>query len=342
VTRSSRVAHALAVYLPGIRSAATRDQLWQQIEQRPAEREQALIALTWIADPRDLARIGDLLLQPGDNDPRGADLASLASHLVSAYGEAAIPHLRRALAESPYVGVRTQSAEQLALKGRVEAFRFFLDAITANRSYRPELGNWLRGAFRLPANFGESEMLAFLNEQIRNPGPPPAPQDSPVRAAVATLQSADGSARMAAAQALLDLATQSPQSMSTVGAYLVNDVIQRPAQVNADTWRDAALILGRLHHVLTAGLSLYLERDGATAALIDSGEPAVPVMTDVLKVGGSVRRRLAAVVLGAVGGAAARGALSAALKAEPDGDVKRAIQTALSQLGRRPPAADIR
>ena len=96
-----------------------------------------------------------MLLQPGNKDSRGTDLSSFPYHLVRAFGDASIPYLQRALAESPYVWVRTQSAEQLALKGRVEGFEFFLDAITANRSYRAELVNWLRGAFHLPTTGGE-------------------------------------------------------------------------------------------------------------------------------------------------------------------------------------------
>ena len=46
MTRGDPVAQALAIYLGHIRSAASRDRLSQQIEQRPALREQALIALT--------------------------------------------------------------------------------------------------------------------------------------------------------------------------------------------------------------------------------------------------------------------------------------------------------
>jgi HEAT repeat protein len=67
-----------------------------------------------------------------------------------------------------------------------------------------------------------------------------------------------------------------------------------------------------------------------------------PDLRDVLHVGGTTRRRLAAEVLGAIGGAAARDALTAALTSASDANVKRAIQTALGQLGQRPPRAEIR
>jgi len=89
-------------------------------------------------------------------------------------------------------------------------------------------------------------------------------------------------------------------------------------------------------------LTLFLERDGATAALIESGEPAVGAVADVLHVGGPPRRLLAAGVLSAIGGAAARDVLTAALKTESDARVRQAIQTGLKRLGQRPPPAELR
>ena len=130
--------------------------------------------------------------------------------------------------------------------------------------------------------------------------------------------------------------------MVNVRGYLTNDVIRRPEQVSADTWRDAALILGRLRDSLTTQLTLYLERDGAATALIELGEPAVPAASDVLQVGGPSRRLLAAEVLGAIGSPAARDALTMALQTESDTSVRQRIQTARSRLGQRPPSAEIR
>ena len=123
-------------------------------------------------------RIGDLLLQPGNPDPTGRDLASLPYHLVQAYGDVAIPYLQRAMANSPYDWVGPASAEQLSLRGRVESFRFFLDAMTEYHVYRAEAVRWLITAFHLPATANQAEIVAFLNERIRNPQPPtnPSPQ----------------------------------------------------------------------------------------------------------------------------------------------------------------------
>jgi HEAT repeat protein len=156
--------------------------------------------------------------------------------------------------------------------------------------------------------------------------------DPVIREALAGLESTDASIRKAAAQALLDLAQQSLRESHSVTAYLIDGVIRRPGGVRAETWRDAALILGRLRSPLAGVLTLYLERDGAVDALVEAGEPVVPAVGDVLKVGGPARRRLAAQVLGAIGGAEARGALTAALKQESDPAAKRAIEAALSRL----------
>ncbi len=339
-TRAGPVAQTLARYSPST-STATRDRLWQQIERGGAEREQALIALTWIADAADLSKLGDLLVQPGNPDPRGTDLSSLPYHLVRAYGDPSIPCLQKALAESPYVWVRTQSAEQLALKGKVEAFRFILDAISSNRSYRGEIVNWFKMTFRLPGGSDDTTVTAFLNERIRDPKGPPA-QESPIQSAIVRLQSREVAVRKAAAQDLLSLAQQSSQNDSNIVAYLIDGVIRKPAQMSSDTWRDAALILGRLSPPAPGVLTLSLERDGASAALIEMGEPAVGAVADVLYVGGTPRRRLAASVLGAIGNAAARDALTAALKTESDASVRQAIQSALVGLGKRPAPAEFR
>ena len=182
--------------------------------------------------------------------------------------------------------------------------------------------------------------LADSNSPTHSRSSSPALREA--REALIRLKSADPSTRKAGAHALLDLAHQGPSQMQSIGAYLLNDVIRTPGRVNAETWRDATLMLGRLRSPLTAALTVYLERDGVAAALIETGEPAVPAVNDVLKVGGPIRRRLAAQVLGAIGGAAARDALSAALKQESDPAVKRAIETALSRLGQRPLPAEIR
>jgi len=333
MTRGPRVVNTLASTLGGLKDTAARAPLWQLVERLPEAREQALAALTWIHDPQDLPRMANLLIQPGDSDPRGSRLSTLVYHLVTQYGDAATPFIERALAESPYVFVRTQAAEQLALKGSANAFRFFLDAIQSNALYRGELQQWLIMQFQLPRSADQAAFVAFLNAQIANPQMPPASPTEPIKAAVQRLKSPDAATRNAAAQTLLDLERQSTMYRTSVSADIVNDIIRTEAgAVSPEAWRDGALILGRMHANAAGTLLVYMERDGATAALIALGEPAVPEIIDVLKVGGPVRRRLAADVLGAIGGEQARTALVAASRSETDSSVRQAIQAALRHL----------
>jgi hypothetical protein len=160
----------LAEYLGGIKSRTSRDLLWQiAVRQEPAH-EQALIALTWIGESQDLPRLAELLIKSGDSDTYGRDLASLPHHLLRAYGASAIPYLERALSDSPYPFVKTQSAEELALRGRPTAFRFFLDGVEANRFYKPELVGWLKTHFanELPSSADDTTVIAFLKGRLHS------------------------------------------------------------------------------------------------------------------------------------------------------------------------------
>lgn len=169
IGRSPEVAQLLAEYLGGIKSNSARDLLWQVAERPEPAHEQALIALTWIGDQQDLPRLAELLVKPGDADKYGRDLASLPYHLVRAYGDRAVTYLERAVSESPYAFVRTQSAEELALRGRPIAYRFFLDALENNRFYKQELIGWLKTRFpnEVPASQDDAGVIAFLKSRLQ-------------------------------------------------------------------------------------------------------------------------------------------------------------------------------
>jgi len=168
IGRSPEVAQLLAEYLGVIRSNSARDLLWKVAERPEPAHEQALIALTWIGDQQDLPRLAELLVKPGDADKYGRDLASLPYHLVRAYGDRAVTYLERAVSESPYAFVRTQSAEELALRGRPIAYRFFLDALENNRFYKQELIGWIKTRFpnEVPASEDDAGVIAFVKSRL--------------------------------------------------------------------------------------------------------------------------------------------------------------------------------
>jgi hypothetical protein len=169
IGRNPEVSQPLAEYLGGIRSNSARELLWRVAERPEPAHEQALIALTWIGDAQDLPRLAELLLKPGDADKYGRDLASLPSQLVRAYGDRAVTYLERAVSESPYAFVRTQSAEELALRGRPVAYRFFLDALENNRFYKQELVGWLKTRFpnEIPGSADDAAVIAFLKSRLK-------------------------------------------------------------------------------------------------------------------------------------------------------------------------------
>ena len=168
IGRNTVVSQPLAEYLGGIKNHNARDLLWQVAERPEPTHEQALIALTWIGEAQDLPRLAELLIKPGDADKYGRDLASLPYQLLRAYGDRAIPYLEQAVSESPYAFVKTQSAEELALRGRPIAFDFFLDAVERDRFYKPELVRWLKTQFanELPGSADDATVVAFLKARL--------------------------------------------------------------------------------------------------------------------------------------------------------------------------------
>jgi hypothetical protein len=158
----------LGDYLGRLKTEPARKLLWQLAARPEPEHEEALIALTWIHDPDDLVRLGNVLIAPGDPDRYGRDRASLPNGLVLSYGDKAFPILEKAVADSPYPFVRTQSAEQLALAGKASGFQFFLDAVENDRFYKPELENWLKGYFPkdLSPTADDAATIHFLKSRL--------------------------------------------------------------------------------------------------------------------------------------------------------------------------------
>lgn len=97
-------ASALAEALGVIKADAARTFLWQMIDANQA-RGQALIALTWIANPADLPRLGRSLAT--------LDEPSLAYALDRGYSAAAKPYLEEAARKSPNPFVRAECAKLL-------------------------------------------------------------------------------------------------------------------------------------------------------------------------------------------------------------------------------------
>jgi hypothetical protein len=127
--------------------------------------EQALIAITWRKDLKDLPRLAAILDAPVSGDPLSSELSSLPYALRTGYGAAATPVLERALENSGYIWVRTNCARELILENRPSGFAFVADAIEQNRFYKREMIEYIRERFPELRSADEATVLAFLKRR---------------------------------------------------------------------------------------------------------------------------------------------------------------------------------
>ena len=104
----------------------------------------------------------------------GRELSPIPYSLVQVYGDEAIPIVRRAMNDSPYIFVRTSAAEELVRKNDPAAFAFFRDAIVNNRwaensAYQGELIRFLKDAFPtdLPPTANRDSVVRFLRARSK-------------------------------------------------------------------------------------------------------------------------------------------------------------------------------
>jgi hypothetical protein len=159
----------LALYLGSMQPSPRAHEVLLQIAGRSdGAAEQARTCLTWHPQSADLPYLASILIASGDADARGTDRSSLPYSMVRGYGDKAFPLLERAVAISPYMWVRTQSAKELALHNRPIGFQFLLDAIEANQPYKVEMIRWIKDNFpsEVPYGANERQIALFLRKHL--------------------------------------------------------------------------------------------------------------------------------------------------------------------------------
>jgi hypothetical protein len=154
----------LAAALGSVRGDLARDVLWS-LANRGIARQQALIAIAWHKDPRDLARLGAMITGSPEDFDRSRDLASIPYAIRNSYGDAAVPFLEAALKRSVYDRLRSNCAQELIIAGKPSGFAFVVDAIQQNRSYRPEMVQFVRDRFPELKAADEGNVLAFVKQR---------------------------------------------------------------------------------------------------------------------------------------------------------------------------------
>jgi hypothetical protein len=146
----------LALALGSIRTEAAREMLWQMVQEGKSA-EQSEIALTWIADSRDLPRLARQMN------------ASLAYSLHRAYGQAALPWLKKAARETTQPRLRQACARELVIAAEPEGFKDLLQAIAETPSFRREALQFVRDRFPALRDADEGKVLDFVRDRARAP-----------------------------------------------------------------------------------------------------------------------------------------------------------------------------
>jgi hypothetical protein len=150
-----------AAALGSVRDERAGILLWDLVRRNIA-RGQALIAISWRKDPRDLPRLGALLEGAVSGGSISADLGSLPYALRNSYSDAALPYLERALTKSEYDRVRTGCARELILAGRSSGFAFVAAAIEQKRLVAREMIQYVQERFPELRGADDAAVLAFL------------------------------------------------------------------------------------------------------------------------------------------------------------------------------------
>jgi hypothetical protein len=142
----------LAEALGSIQTEASREMLWRMIQEGKAA-GQSKIALTWIGDARDLPRLA------------GAMDVSLAYGLHHAYGNAALPWLKKAARETTQPALREACARELVIAGEPEGFQYLLQAMEEMPSFRTEAVQFVRDRFPALRDADEGKVLDFVRQR---------------------------------------------------------------------------------------------------------------------------------------------------------------------------------
>ncbi len=140
--------------------------LWSLVR-RGIARGQAVIAISWRKDVKDLAPLGELLIAPATDNAQQLEFSSLPYALHNAFGSSAYPFLEACLQKSGHIFVRVACARELVRAGRGSGFSFIVEAIEKNRSYRQEVTQFVRDQFLEVRGRDDATLLIFLKQRIQ-------------------------------------------------------------------------------------------------------------------------------------------------------------------------------
>lgn len=149
-----------------IKDNRVHDVLWS-LADRHTGTEQALIAIAWQRDAKDLPRLAAYLTAvPADAQP-GQTFFGVPNAMRAQFGDAALPWLRTVLEKAPSPDVRIRCAEELMRANDPSAFAFAQDAFEHNRPWKAKIRTMVSEQFPETRNKSDSEMAGFLRDRYR-------------------------------------------------------------------------------------------------------------------------------------------------------------------------------
>ena len=138
--------------------------LWDLVSRR-VQTGQALIAITWRKDARDLPRLAAVLEGPVRGEQLSYEVSHLPGSVRSQYGDAALPWLESVMKNSAYEWIRVNCAKELIAARRPAGLKFAADAIRAGKPYQGDLAFSVRDQFPELKDASDAKVLEFLDRR---------------------------------------------------------------------------------------------------------------------------------------------------------------------------------
>lgn len=144
-----------------IRDERVHDLLWS-LADRHIGTEQALTAIAWQKDAKDLPRLAAFAIAvPPDAQP-DRTYSALPNAVRAQFGDAALPWLRSVLEKAMSTDVRIRCAEELMRVRDPAAFAFARDAIEGNRRWKDRTRQIVRDQFPETRKMSDVDIVGFL------------------------------------------------------------------------------------------------------------------------------------------------------------------------------------
>ena len=154
----------LIVLLGQVHTERAHDLLWSLADRRTGT-SQALPAIAWQKDAKDLPRLAALLIAAPADNQSDISLASVPNVMRAQFGADSIPALKDVMANAKSPVLRVSSAEELIYAKDPAGFAFALDAVQQNRQWKMRIARFVNDQFPETRNTTDVQLSKFLADR---------------------------------------------------------------------------------------------------------------------------------------------------------------------------------